>query len=66
MKKQVKLMKEPVKNLEEAVKTLNIKIDEINTHEEELLLSQVAYDIERDVTKIVLNPIVGPKHYKHR
>ena len=61
--RQVKLLQNQVQNLEITVKTLYIEIKKINTHEEELLLGQVAYDIELYVAKIVLDPLVGPKHY---
>ena len=61
--KEVELIQDEVKYLEEALKTLKIKMDQIYPNEEELLLSQVAYDIERYVTKTVLNPLLGPKHY---
>ena len=63
LKRQVELLQEQVKKLEETVETLNIKISKINTHEEKLILGQVAYDIEQYVAKIVLDPLVGPKHY---
>ena len=63
LKREVESLQAQVKKLDKTVDTLSIKINISDTHEEKLLLGQVAYDIENYVAKIVLDPLVGPKHY---
>ena len=63
LKQEIIILKNEVEWLKQDIERLNIIYAKLNIQEDDLILGQVAYDIERYIVRIVLGPFVGPSHY---